>query len=147
MYPFAVPYFWIRPYNRRSEADIAKQLLSVPGGDHLTFLNVFKEYQKSTHRFNFCSPLPTKFLSDLQDHDWAQNNYILARSLDEAANVRTQLQRIMERLDIDLVTKSYEDQTRHHLNIRKALVCGYFMQVAHKEGETGSYLTIKDNQV
>lgn len=53
----------------------------------------------------------------------------------------------MQRLDIDLVTKSYEDQTRHHLNIRKALVCGYFMQVAHKEGGKGSYLTIKDNQV
>jgi pre-mRNA-splicing factor ATP-dependent RNA helicase DHX15/PRP43 len=53
----------------------------------------------------------------------------------------------MERLEIDLVTKSYQDQTRHHMDIRKALVCGYFMQVAHREGERGSYLTIKDNQV
>jgi pre-mRNA-splicing factor ATP-dependent RNA helicase DHX15/PRP43 len=53
----------------------------------------------------------------------------------------------MERLDIDLVTKSYQDQTRHYMDIRKALVCGYFMQVAHKEGEKGSYLTMKDNQV
>jgi len=53
----------------------------------------------------------------------------------------------MERLEIDLVTKSYQDQTRHHIDIRKALVCGYFMQVAHKEGEKGSYLTVKDNQV
>jgi len=26
-------------------------------------------------------------------------------------------------------------------------VCGYFMQIAHKEGEKGSYLTVKDNQV
>ena len=34
-----------------------------------------------------------------------------------------------------------------YLNIRQALVCGFFMQVAHKEGEKGSYLTIKDNQV
>lgn len=53
----------------------------------------------------------------------------------------------MERLEVDLVTKSYQDQTRHYMDIRKALVCGYFMQVAHKEGEKGSYLTIKDNQV
>ena len=53
----------------------------------------------------------------------------------------------MERLEVDVVTKSYSDQTRQYLNIRKALVCGYFMQVAHKEGEKGSYLTIKDNQV
>jgi len=27
------------------------------------------------------------------------------------------------------------------------LVCGFFMQVAHKEGEKGNYLTVKDNQV
>ena len=53
----------------------------------------------------------------------------------------------MERLEVDLVTKSYQDQTHHYMDIRKAMVCGYFMQVAHKEGEKGSYLTIKDNQV
>jgi pre-mRNA-splicing factor ATP-dependent RNA helicase DHX15/PRP43 len=53
----------------------------------------------------------------------------------------------MERLEVDLVTKSYPDQTRHYTDIRKALVCGYFMQIAHKEGEKGSYLTVKDNQV
>ncbi len=53
----------------------------------------------------------------------------------------------MERLDIGLVTKSYDDQTRHYTDIRRALVCGYFMQIAHKEGEKGSYLTVKDNQV
>ena len=53
----------------------------------------------------------------------------------------------MERLEVDLVTKSYSDQTRHYTDIRRALVCGYFMQIAHKEGEKGSYLTVKDNQV
>jgi pre-mRNA-splicing factor ATP-dependent RNA helicase DHX15/PRP43 len=53
----------------------------------------------------------------------------------------------MERLEIDLVTKSYKDQGRHYIDIRKALVCGYFMQIAHREGEKGAYLTVKDNQV
>ena len=53
----------------------------------------------------------------------------------------------MERQEIDLVTKSYQDQTRHYIDIRRALVCGYFMQVAHREGEKGAYLTVKDNQV
>ena len=53
----------------------------------------------------------------------------------------------MERQEIDLVTKSYKDQTRHYMDIRRALVCGYFMQVAHREGEKGAYLTVKDNQV
>lgn len=45
------------------------------------------------------------------------------------------------------MTKSYTDQTRHYVDIRRALVCGYFMQIAHREGEKGGYLTVKDNQV
>jgi pre-mRNA-splicing factor ATP-dependent RNA helicase DHX15/PRP43 len=87
------------------------------------------------------------FVIDLHDRNWAWNNYISARSLSQADNVRAQLLRVMERLEIDVVTKSYNDQTRHYVDIRKALVCGYFMQVAHKEGEKGSYLTVKDSQV
>jgi len=86
-------------------------------------------------------------VADLDDRSWAWNNYISARSLSQAENVRAQLLRVMERLEIGLVTKSYKDQTRHYTDIRRALVCGYFMQVAHKEGEKGSYLTVKDNQV
>jgi pre-mRNA-splicing factor ATP-dependent RNA helicase DHX15/PRP43 len=84
---------------------------------------------------------------DLHERNWAWNNYVSARSLSQADNVRAQLLRVMERLEIDLVSKAYADQTRHYMNIRKALVCGFFMQVAHKEGEKGSYLTVKDNQV
>jgi pre-mRNA-splicing factor ATP-dependent RNA helicase DHX15/PRP43 len=45
----AVPNIWIRPNDKRKEADIAKQLLSIPEGDHLTLLNVFNEYQNSTY--------------------------------------------------------------------------------------------------
>jgi HrpA-like RNA helicase len=86
-------------------------------------------------------------VADLDDRNWAWNNYISARSLSQAENVRAQLLRVMERFEIDLVTKSYQDPTRHYMDIRRALVCGYFMQIAHKEGEKGSYLTVKDNQV
>jgi pre-mRNA-splicing factor ATP-dependent RNA helicase DHX15/PRP43 len=42
-----VPNIWVRPNEKRKEADIAKQLLSIPDGDHLTLLNVFNEYQDS----------------------------------------------------------------------------------------------------
>jgi hypothetical protein len=51
----------------------------------------------------------------------------------------------MERTDLDLVTTT--DQRKYYVNIQKALVCGFFMQIAHKEGEKGNYLTVKDNQV
>lgn len=52
----------------------------------------------------------------------------------------------MERFDIDL-TSRLEEGPRFYNNIRMTLVCGFFMQVAHREGERGGYKTIKDNQV
>jgi pre-mRNA-splicing factor ATP-dependent RNA helicase DHX15/PRP43 len=83
--------------------------------------------------------------TDKDDKNWAWTNYLSARTLVQAENVRAQLQRTMERFDVDLV--SIEDQHKLYVNVRQALVCGFFMQVAHKEGEKNNYLTVKDNQV
>ncbi|PPQ71525.1 hypothetical protein CVT24_006473 [Panaeolus cyanescens] len=124
----SVPNVWLRPNNQRREADLAKQKLTVPDGDHLTLLNVYNQY-----------------MNNRNDKNWAWNNYLSARALQQAENVRAQLQRTMERFDIDILTMT--DETKLYVNIRKALVCGFFMQVAHKEGEKGNYLTVKDNQV
>jgi len=52
----------------------------------------------------------------------------------------------MERFDLELCSTAFDDRN-YWTNIRQALTCGFFMQVAHKEGERGSYLTVKDNQV
>ncbi|TFY61068.1 hypothetical protein EVG20_g7198 [Dentipellis fragilis] len=120
---------WIRPSYRMKEADAAKQLLTVPDGDHLTLLNVYNEYKKNEY-----------------DKNWAWNNYISGRSLAQASNVRSQLQRIMERLGLNLGSVEYKNQTAHSENIRRALVCGFFMQVAHKKDDAGNYITVKDNQ-
>lgn len=87
----------------------------------------------------------TTYAVDLNDKNWAWNNFLSQRALIQADNVRNQLKRVMEKQDIDLVSTT--DQRKFYLNIRQALVCGFFMQVAHKEGEKGNYLTVKDNQV
>ncbi|KAJ7285946.1 P-loop containing nucleoside triphosphate hydrolase protein [Mycena rebaudengoi] len=124
----SVPNVWLRPNNQRREADAAKALLSVPDGDHLTMLNVYNEYVQNQH-----------------DKNWTWSHYLSARSLAQADNVRKQLERTMERFEVELV--SLNDQNKLYQNVRQALVCGFFMQVAHKEGEKGNYLTVKDNQV
>lgn len=124
----SVPNVWLRPPNQRKEADAAKATFTVPDGDHLTLMNVYNHYMQNQH-----------------DRQWAWNNYLAQRALAQADNVRSQLQRTMERFEIDLV--STQDERKLYTNIRQALVCGLFMQVAHKEGEKGSYLTVKDNQI
>ncbi|KAG1765553.1 P-loop containing nucleoside triphosphate hydrolase protein [Suillus occidentalis] len=124
----SVPNVWLRPNNQRKEADTAKALLTVPDGDHLTLLNVYNSYKE--HQY---------------DKNWTWNNYLSARALMQADNVREQLKRTMERFEVELI--SVQDQKKMFLSIRQALCCGFFMQVAHKEGEKGNYMTIKDNQV
>lgn len=64
----------------------------------------------------------------------------------QADNVRAQLQRQMEKFEIELVSVPGDDP-KFYTNIQMALVNGYFMQVAHKGGERGKYKTLKDNQV
>ncbi|KAJ2932282.1 hypothetical protein H1R20_g4806, partial [Candolleomyces eurysporus] len=123
----SVPNIWLRPPDRRREADVAKARLTVPEGDHLTLLNVYNEYAQNRW-----------------DKNWASNNYLNQRALAEADNVRTQLQRSMERFEIDSI--SLADTKKLYGNIQQALVVGFFMQVAHREGARGSYVTVKDNQ-
>ena len=43
-----VPNIWLRPNNQRKEADLAKALLTIPDGDHLTLLNVYNSWMQST---------------------------------------------------------------------------------------------------
>ncbi|KRX87940.1 putative pre-mRNA-splicing factor ATP-dependent RNA helicase DHX15 [Trichinella pseudospiralis] len=87
----------------------------------------------------------TAMLSDHEDVQWCYDNFINYRNIKNADNVRLQLSRIMDRLG--LKRKSTEFTSRdYYTNIRKALVSGFFMQVAHLE-RNGSYLTVKDNQV
>ncbi|KAJ2988809.1 hypothetical protein NUW54_g8997 [Trametes sanguinea] len=146
----SVPSVWLRPQSQRREADSAKAMLMVPDGDHLTLMNLYNQYVSS-----MWSPAPqsecirltktTSRIVDQHDKNWCWNNYLSARALQQAENVRTQLLRIMERNEIDLVTT--DDERKLFQNIRKALVCGFFMQVAHKEGEKNAYLMVKDNQV
>lgn len=65
--------------------------------------------------------------------------------LKAADNVREQLTRIMARFNLKLCSTRLNNR-EYCVNIRKALLAGYFMQVAHREG-AGHYLTVKDNQV
>ncbi|WVQ93389.1 hypothetical protein IAU59_000458 [Kwoniella sp. CBS 9459] len=126
----SVPNVFMRPASQRKEADLAKAQFTHPDGDHLTMLNVYHAYKSNEH----------------DAKNWCWQNYLNQRSLAQADNVRTQLKRAMEKFDLELCSTAFDDRNYWN-NIRQALTCGFFMQVAHKEGEKGSYNTVKDNQV
>ncbi|KAJ7378807.1 Pre-mRNA-splicing factor ATP-dependent RNA helicase dhx15 [Desmophyllum pertusum] len=124
----SVPQVFLRPNEAKKAADEAKMKFAHIDGDHLTLLNVYHAY-KQNH----------------EDLQWCYDNFIQQRSLKSADNVRQQLTRIMDRFN--LARRSTDFNSRdYYVNIRKALVAGFFMQVAHLE-RSGHYLTVKDNQV
>ncbi|KAF1783016.1 P-loop containing nucleoside triphosphate hydrolase [Phytophthora cactorum] len=80
------------------------------------------------------------------DHLTLLNNYLNNRSLQSASNVRDQLIRNMKRLEMPTQSTLDIHSPQYYPNIIKALVSGFFMQVAHK-AVGGHYVTVKDNQV
>lgn len=119
-------------------------------GDHLTLLNVYHAFKQSKFA-NFhamktynLQTHPLFRTTGSEDPNWCYENFINFRSLKSADNVRQQLARIMDRFNLKRTSTEFTSKD-YYVNIRKALVQGFFMQVAHLE-RTGHYLTIKDNQ-
>ncbi|KAI5959495.1 PRP43 [Candida pseudojiufengensis] len=131
----SVPNVFIRPASARQRADDAKLSFAHPDSDHLTLVNVYEAFLNAHE-------------SDEGVHKWCRDNFLNYRSLISAKNVKNQLIKIMERYDLPIISKYNEiSEFKYWENIKKALVSGFFMQVAKKKsGGSKGYLTIKDNQ-
>ncbi|KAG5418159.1 PRP43 [Candida metapsilosis] len=128
----SVPSVFVRPLSARQQADEAKLSFAEFDGDHLTLINVYEAF----------------VAQELEVHRWCRDHFLSYRSLVSARNVRSQLSRMMQRYDLELVTQYREiPEPQYWQNIKKALVAGFFMQVAKKRsGGAKGYLTVKDNQ-
>ena len=127
----SVPQVFVRPASARKRADEMKQLFAHPDGDHLTLLNVYHAFQSPEAKAD--------------SKKWCHDHFLSLRALTSAESVRKQLARIMETNEIEFISTNFEDK-RYWENIRKALVSGFFMQVAKREGNSKTYVTVKDDQ-
>lgn len=112
-----------RPKDKIIHADTARKNFFVPGGDHLTLLNIYSQWAD------------TEFSTQ-----WCYENFIQHRSLRRARDVREQLAGLMQRVEIELVSNPQET-----VNIRKAITAGYFYHIA-RLSKGGQYKTVKHQQ-
>ena len=75
-----------RPKDKIVHADTARQNFFVPGGDHLTLLNVYTQWED------------TDFSTQ-----WCYENFIQHRSMRRARDVHDQLEALLERVEIPLI--------------------------------------------
>jgi len=122
------PNPYLRPKEAAKAADEAKARFQHTDGDHLSLLNTYHAYKNNQ-----------------ESAAWCYDNFLNHRSMKSADSVRAQLLRVMTRQQLELKSADFQSKD-YYPNIRKCLLSGFFMQVAHLE-RTGHYLTVKDNQV
>jgi pre-mRNA-splicing factor ATP-dependent RNA helicase DHX15/PRP43 len=127
----SVPQIFVRPASAKKRADEMKALFSHQDGDHLTMLNVYHAFKSPEAQSD-----PKR---------WCHEHFLSLRALQSADNVRQQLKRIMEKSELELMSTDFNDKN-YYTNIRRALIAGFFMQVAKKDGTGKTYKTVKDDQ-
>ncbi|XP_077577302.1 pre-mRNA-splicing factor ATP-dependent RNA helicase DHX16 [Stigmatopora nigra] len=111
-----------RPKDKAVHADNARMNFVVPGGDHLVLLNVYTQWVESGY-----------------STQWCYENFIQFRSMRRARDVRDQLEGLMERIEVEMVSSQGDA-----MPIRKAVTAGYFYHTARLS--KGGYRTVKHQQ-
>ncbi|KAH8094721.1 P-loop containing nucleoside triphosphate hydrolase protein [Cristinia sonorae] len=111
----SVQSVFYRPKEKQGQADSKKAKFHQPEGDHLTLLTVYNGWKAS----NFSNP-------------WCYENFIQARSMRRAQDVRKQLLGIMDRYKHDILSAG-KDYNR----VRRAICSGFFRNAAKKDPQEG----------
>ncbi|GIX64202.1 pre-mRNA-splicing factor ATP-dependent RNA helicase, putative [Babesia caballi] len=119
----SIQNIFYRPQDKQAEADRAKSRFTQPEGDHLTLLNVYNQWRKN------------KFSSL-----WCHENFLQARALLRAQDVRKQLISIMDRYNFKVASCGNDPE-----KVAKSVCAGFFHHSARRDPQEG-YRTIVDQQ-
>ena len=108
-----------RPKEKQAQADARKNKFFQAEGDHLTLLSVYEAWKSQ----GFSEP-------------WCYENFLQARSMKRAQDVRKQLLTIMDRYKLGT-----QSAGRNYNKVRKAICSGFFFHAAKKDPQEG-YKTV-----
>ena len=116
---------FFRPKDKKIHADSARARFTIKeGGDHLTLLNIWNQWVDSD--FSYV---------------WAKENFLQQRSLTRARDVRDQLAKLCERVEVTISSCGAADL----VPIQKAITAGFFPNAARLQRGGDSYRTVKNN--
>ncbi|KAM6186448.1 putative pre-mRNA-splicing factor ATP-dependent RNA helicase DHX32 [Rhynchocyon petersi] len=107
-----------------------------PEGDHFTLINIYKAYQETA-------------LGATSEHcveTWCQDHFLHCSALRAADAIRAELTEIIRRIELPYAEPAFGSQ-ENTLNIKKALLSGFFMQIARDVDGSGNYLMLTHKQV
>lgn len=119
---------FFRPKDKKIHADSARaRFTNKDGGDHLSLLNIWNEWVDSDYSYV-----------------WAKENFLQQRSLSRARDVRDQLARLCDRVEVDPTSSVGAGDI---VPIQKAITAGFFPNAARLQRDGQSYRTVKNGQV
>jgi len=120
----SVETVFYRPRDKQSQADERKSRFYQPEGDQLTMLAVYDAWKNN----KFSNP-------------WCYENFIQARAIRRAQDVRKQLMTIMDRFKMDVFSAN-----RNYRKVQKCVTAGYFTHAAKKDPTEG-YKTMVEGTI
>lgn len=116
---------FFRPKDKKIHADSARNRFTIKdGGDHVTLLNVWNQWVDSDF-----SPV------------WSRENFLQQRSLTRARDVRDQLAKLCERVEVAPSTCG----STNLRPIKRAITAGFFPNAARLQKSGDSYRTVKNS--
>ena len=114
-----------RPKDKKILADSARARFTIKeGGDHFSLLNIWNQWVDSD--FSYV---------------WARENFLQQRSLTRARDVRDQLAKLCDRVEVTITTVGAQDL----VPIQKSLTAGFFPNAARLQKGGDSYRTVKNS--
>ncbi|XP_067996295.1 putative pre-mRNA-splicing factor ATP-dependent RNA helicase DHX32 isoform X2 [Melanerpes formicivorus] len=110
---------------------------SHPAGDHFTLINIFNAFKEAT------ANSANQYYSN---EKWCRHYFLSCSALKMAEIIRAELVEIMKRIELP-VSEPHFGSKENTLNIKKALLSGYFMHIARDVDGSGNYLMLTHRQV
>ncbi|KAI1904634.1 hypothetical protein AGOR_G00007710 [Albula goreensis] len=124
------PSCFVIPQPQNEEAALThRRPLLHPEGDHLTLINIFNAY-----------------IQHNEDEGWCAKNYLNGSALRLAAVIREELLEVMQRIELPVSPPAFGSQDNGN-NIKRALISGFFLKVAHDVDGSGNYLLLTHRHV
>ncbi|KAJ1553986.1 DEAH-box ATP-dependent RNA helicase prp22 [Cladochytrium tenue] len=121
----SVQNIFYRPKEKQAQADAKKAKFHQPEGDHLTLLAVYNGWKAA----RFSNP-------------WCYDNFVQARSMRRAQDIRKQMLGIMDRYRQDVVSCG-----RNTARVLRAVCGGFFRHAAKKDPQEGYKTLIEGTPV
>lgn len=123
---------FLRPYNHRYVADLAREGWANPKSDHLTLLNAFHAYVTVTN-------------SDKIDMEqWCMDNFLSHTALRDVMVIRYGLLSTLKTMRIS-IKSTPPNSPEYEMNIRKALALSFFHHSAIQIPDRQTYKTVRQN--